>query len=295
MGKKPKQAALDGRSEIGLAAITITMVDVVVYLPVAFVSGTIGQFFRSYGLTIVAATLFSLMISFTLTPMLASQWLKSEDESKGPAAPRRGLAVSSISFFLPISFLWNGFTRAWEAGFDLLSRGYARLIRGVLHNFWTQALVLLIASVAMAAGIYLVVGGVVGTEFMPQEDDGQFSVNVTMPPGTNLASTDAAVRQIEGIIRANVPETALMLTSAGGRGGGFGGGATNSGSIDVYLIDKNDRQRTIVQITDQLRPKLSVVPDARTSVSLSSAISFGGGFGGAGAITVQFLGPIWLR
>src|SRR5205085_7339767 len=75
MGKTPWQAALDGRSEIGLAAMAITFTDVVVYAPVAFMTGNIGQLFREFGLTIVAATLFSLLVSFTLTPMLASRLL----------------------------------------------------------------------------------------------------------------------------------------------------------------------------------------------------------------------------
>ena len=86
MKKNPKQAALDGRRQIGLAAITITLVDVAIYVPVAFTSGIIGQFFRSYGITIATAVLFSLFVSFTLTPMLASLWMK--DESQPESKPR---------------------------------------------------------------------------------------------------------------------------------------------------------------------------------------------------------------
>ena len=82
MGKDPKQAALDGRSEIGLAAIAITLVDVVVYLPIAFMRGIVGRFFFSFGLTVASATLFSLLVSFTLTPMLASLWFKQEKKKK---------------------------------------------------------------------------------------------------------------------------------------------------------------------------------------------------------------------
>ena len=76
MGKEPGQAAIDGRMEIGAAAVAITLTDVVVYAPVAFVSGNVGQLFREFGLTIVAATLFSLLVSYTLTPMLAARWSK---------------------------------------------------------------------------------------------------------------------------------------------------------------------------------------------------------------------------
>jgi len=82
MGKDPKQAALDGRSEIGLAAIAITMVDVVVYLPITFMQGIVGRFFSSFGLTVAVATLFSLFVSFTLTPMLASRFFKQEKKRR---------------------------------------------------------------------------------------------------------------------------------------------------------------------------------------------------------------------
>jgi hydrophobic/amphiphilic exporter-1 (mainly G- bacteria), HAE1 family len=282
MGKSPSQAALDGRAEIGMAAITITLVDVVVYLPVAFTSGIIGQFFKSYGLTIVAATLFSLAISFTLTPMLASQWLRRESDE--PAKPR-GLGKFFHVLAAPISWMWRGFTRAWEAGFDALANGYASLIRWALRNVLTQSLVVVVAAAALAAGIWMVTSGVVGTEFMPQEDDGQFSVNVTMPASTNLVATDLAVRQVEDLIRANVPELDRMITSVGGRGG-----SGNSGNMSVYLVDKSQRQRTVLQVVDALRPRLAVVPEARTSATLNSSISLGFG-GGGGALQVQMLGP----
>src|SRR5207237_3315042 len=79
-GEPPRLAAINGRSEIGLAAVAITLVDVVVFTPVALMSGQIGQFFRQFGFTVVAATLFSLLVSFTLTPLLASRWLRVEAE-----------------------------------------------------------------------------------------------------------------------------------------------------------------------------------------------------------------------
>ncbi len=286
MKKKPAQAAIDGRAEIGLAAIAITLVDVVVYLPVAFTSGIIGQYFRSYGLTIVCVTLFSLAVSFTLTPMLASQWLKAHG---GPERPPTGVGKFFHILGTPVAWLWNGFTRGWEAGFDAIASGYSRVIRWVLRNGFTQALVLLIAGLALAAGIYLVVGNVVGTEFMPQEDDGQMTVSLTMPPDANLAAANAAATQAERIIRTNVPEVSEILTSVGG-GGGYMGGGGNNVSISVYLIDKNNRKRGIVQIANALRPRLAVIPDAKASVSLNSSISFG--FAGrGGGVQVELLGP----
>lgn len=89
MRKKPRQAAVDGRSEIGLAAITITMVDIVVFVPIAFMGGIVGQFFKQFGVTVATATAFSLFMSFTLTPMLASRWMKSEEEEERDEEARR--------------------------------------------------------------------------------------------------------------------------------------------------------------------------------------------------------------
>ncbi|HEY1297941.1 MAG TPA: efflux RND transporter permease subunit, partial [Chloroflexota bacterium] len=102
MGEDPHNASINGRGEIGMAAIAITMADVVVYTPIAFVSGVLGQLFRQYGLTVVAATLFSLLISFTLTPMLASRWLRHNEK--------------------PGTSPWSRFGIWWDEHFEQLGR-----------------------------------------------------------------------------------------------------------------------------------------------------------------------------
>jgi HAE1 family hydrophobic/amphiphilic exporter-1 len=289
MKKPPRQAAVDGRSEIGLAAITITLVDVVIYVPVAFTSGIIGQFFYSYGITIAVTTLASLFVAFTLTPMLAAFWMKDESQ---PEEPPRGLGKVFHYLLLPITWLWHGFVRVWEVGFDALANFYALTLRFFLHNFFTQLLALIIAIVALAGGIYLVIGGFVGSEFFPQEDDGQIQINLLMPPGTNLAATDRAARLAERIILTETSgEAVTILTRIGSRGGGdfFGGGGgtgSNSATIDLRLVDKTERTRTNVQIADTLRELLQKVPDANVAVTLNS----GGGGGGGSPIQVQISG-----
>src|SRR5579859_7804404 len=116
LGENPFQAALTGRGEIGLAAIAITMADVVVYTPIAFISGILGQLFRQYGLTVVAATLFSLLISFTLTPMLASRWLTfSEKAGNNPLAR---------------------FGRWWDNGFEALARWVGNTVPLAVRARW---------------------------------------------------------------------------------------------------------------------------------------------------------------
>ena len=109
LGESPWQAALNGRSEIGMAAIAITMADVVVYTPIAFMSGSIGQLFRQYGLTVVAATLFSLLMSFTLTPMLASRWLR---HGGGPTRFQRLARAWAIGGIAASSKLGDFFARS---------------------------------------------------------------------------------------------------------------------------------------------------------------------------------------
>jgi HAE1 family hydrophobic/amphiphilic exporter-1 len=109
-GETPPQAAVSGRAEIGLAALAITLVDVVIFAPVGLVSGTIGSFFKEFGFTVAATTLMSLAVSFTLTPMLASKFLKQGTVSEHGGGP---LAA---------------FARWWDRGFDGLEKRYGALL-----------------------------------------------------------------------------------------------------------------------------------------------------------------------
>lgn len=278
MKKTPRQAALDGRAQIGLAAITISLVDVAVYVPVAFTSGIVGQFFRSYGITIATAVLFSLFVSFTLTPMLASRWMKDEGR---PEPKPRGLRKAFGVLLWPVDRAWSGFTYVWDAAFEALTNLYAATIRFVLKNFLTQSLAVLIAAVALAGGFYLVVSGLVGTEMMPQEDDARFVVSIEMPAGTNLTATDQAAQEAERIILEHVPETVSILTRVGGGGGdivfGGGGGSANTATINVQVVDKNERERSTTDIVDTLRPEIKRMPEANISLALSGMFAGGGG------------------
>jgi HAE1 family hydrophobic/amphiphilic exporter-1 len=288
MKKPPKQAALEGRSEIGLAAITITLVDVVVYLPVAFTSGIVGQFFYSYGVTVAVAALASLFIAFTLTPMLSGLWLK--DPTK-PDIPARGLRKFFSYVFLPIALLWKGFVYGFERVFDLLARFYGATLRFFLYNWATQILAVLLAAGALGAGMYLVAGGFVGTEFFPQEDDGQIRLTIEMPAGTSLEATNRVARQVENIILSEVSELSAIQTQVGtgGGGGGPGGGASraaNAATLNLILVDKADRERSTTDVIEDLRLKSAIIPDATIGLVLNS----GGGGGGASPIQVRLFG-----
>ncbi len=271
LGENPFTAALNGRGEIGLAAIAITMADVVVYTPIAFVSGILGQLFRQYGLTIVAATLFSLLISFTLTPMLASRWLRhSEGPSTGPLAR---------------------FGTWWDARFDRLGRYVAATVPTAVRLRWV---ILLLSALLVAAAVSMVPLGLIGSEYAPDEDDSNFSVNMNTPPGTSLQTTDAAARQLEAGLM-NIPEVQYVFTSVSGGGGGFGfgGGGGGRASYAVQVLPKQQRTRTVFEIMDQARAIGRAVPGVTVNADIQNPLGGGGGFGGGGAssVNLQLAGP----
>ncbi|HEX2513083.1 MAG TPA: efflux RND transporter permease subunit, partial [Chloroflexota bacterium] len=259
-GEPPRLAAINGRAEIGLAAIAITLVDVVVFTPVALMSGQVGQFFRQFGFTVVAATLFSLLVSFTLTPLLASRWLKAEDEhGRGPLA---------------------AFGRWWERGFDRLTRVYERALRWTLRGRW---LVVLGAVVALAVGIALPATGIVKSEFFPAQDEGVFTLFLETPPGTNLAATQAATTRVEERLM-QVPEVETVFTRTG-QGEDITQQQSRFAQLQVKLIEKNQRDRTAAQVAREARGFGADIP----GVTLRPGVPSAGG-GSAQPIQLQIFG-----
>ncbi len=263
-GERPKEAAINGRAEIGMAAIAITFTDVVVYVPVAFMSGVIGEFFREYGLTIAAATLFSLFVSFTLTPMLASRWFSSRQER--------------------ISGLWGRFSRLWERGFTGLQNTYAKTLRWSLRR---RPLILLVATGALVVALAFIPLRLLGTEYMPAEDNNQFNINIRLPAGSSLAATNAVVQRLEAILKTQ-PEVTDVLSTVGSGTGGFGGGAgTAGGQMTVKLTPKNDRQRSVFAVLNDVRSQARSIKGANIQYTVQSFI--GNGF--QAALNVIVVGP----
>ncbi|MGQ9488108.1 MAG: efflux RND transporter permease subunit [Armatimonadota bacterium] len=239
-GEEPAEAALNGRSEIGLAAITITLVDVVVFVPIAFMGGIVGQFFRAFGITVATATLFSLLVSFTLTPMLASRWFRAGEQVEA----KRGLFAAFDRFYHALDRIYRGILeralrRRWLVigiGNGLLL-GILLVIAGSLVGkkfilpsvfvagftavfgflFWLLALIwrsnrqpLFVAgwgTFIMAGAFFLsgLMGSVIGRpllpfRFAPDQDQGLIQITVEMPAGTSLAATDRVLTRIEEAI-----------------------------------------------------------------------------------------------
>lgn len=254
-GSGAMDAALTGRSEIGLAALAITFTDIVVYLPVAFMQGNVGQLFRQYGLTIAAATFFSMLVSFTLTPMLASRILKGGHEGEGRVS--RNPLVRFGDWF--------------EAAFDAVARGYARVQGRVLRLRWV---VLGLAGLLMAASVSVIPMNLVSTEYAPQEDDGQFQLSLTLPVGTALTVTDDVTRQMEGLL-GDVHEITNVYVNANGNGANF----------TIETEEKSKRSKSLDDIMGEVRKLATLLPDTRARTSVSNPLS-----GGSNSIGIDILG-----
>ena len=223
-GESPKEAAVKGRMEIGMAAIAITICDVVVYLPIAFMTSMTGQFFRQFGLTIVFASLFSLFISFTLTPMLASRFFP------------KGLHV-------PDRKLWRAMDRMEEGMQDF----YEEALHWSFHHKKK-----LFAGTALSLALFtgMVPLGIIGREYMPRTDESGFNVQIKLPTDASIERTDAVTTQLEDYL-SQVPEAKYYMAMVGG------GSGVNSGRIRVSLMDRQDRNRSIWDITDEMRNWIS--------------------------------------
>lgn len=206
-GERPEEAAVNGRMEIGMAAIAITLCDVVVYLPIAFMSSMTGQFFRQFGLTIVFASLFSLFISFTLTPMLASRFFK------------KGLTV-------PDTKLWRAVDK-WE-------RGVQDFYGEALHwSFFHKKKLLAGTALSLVLFTAMVPLGIIGREYMPRTDESGFNVQIKLPTDASVERTDKVTAQLEDYL-SQVPEASYYMAMVGG------GTGVNSGRIRVSL----EKERT---------------------------------------------------
>ncbi|MCC6443366.1 MAG: efflux RND transporter permease subunit [Armatimonadetes bacterium] len=258
-GEDPKSAAVNGRSEIGLAAIAITLTDVVVFVPIAFMGGIVGRFFREFGLTIACATLFSLFVSFTLTPMLASRWFKRGEGGES----QRGI--------------WAVFDRFY----GMLDSRYRRVLQwGLGHRFLTIFIGIGLLVLAMLPFKRL------GFEFMPRSDQGNVNISIERPAGTSLAQTDQVVMKLEEYL-AKYPEVTSIFSSLGTATAGMGAGNRGAqyAEIVVKLKDKLERKKSDQQVAESLRQFARNIPAAQVTVTN------GGGMGGGGKpISIELTG-----
>jgi hydrophobic/amphiphilic exporter-1 (mainly G- bacteria), HAE1 family len=235
-GKPPAQAALDGTKEIALSVLATTLTIVSVFMPVAFVKGIAGQFFRQFGITVSASVLISLFVAFTLDPMLSSRF--SRTLKHGQRDP------------------WHRVKAPFEAVFRGMDEGYKRILHWAVHH---KAIVGLLSIGGLA--LMVMVGKLTGSEFVAAEDRGQFVVDVELPAGTSLDETDRISGLAEHKLLDN-PLFTLVYATIGKDG------EVNKASWRVLALPKQKRSEKLSELKDAARNAVaSVAPIAKVNVT----------------------------
>jgi len=240
MGKDAWNASMDGTQEIGLAVLATTLSIVAVFLPIGFMQGIIGKFFHEFGITIVAAVLISMFVSFTLDPMLSSIW-------HDPAIHAHGERHAPVTFY---DRTLGRLTNAFETATDRLGDLYQRILAwSLVHKRKT----VLMAVGVFALSVFMV--RFVGTEFVPKADFSETYINFQTPIGSSLEATEAKVRQVEGVVR-DLPEVRYTVAT-------INTGATlgkHNVGLYVRLVDRQQRSRSVDEMSAVLRERLQRVP-----------------------------------
>ena len=241
MGKRSYDAAMDGTQEIGLAVLATTLSIVAVFLPIGFMQGIIGKFFHEFGLTIVAAVMISMFVSFTLDPMLSSVW---HDPSIHAHGQRAGPPVTLYERTI-------GRVTGWfDHASDRLADGYQRLLGWSLAH---KPLTLLIAAAIFGLSVAMV--RLLGTEFVPKADFSETNVAFYTPQGSSLEATEAKARQVDAILRG-YPEVRYTVATLNS---GNALGKTNA-SLYIRLVDRHERTRNADDLAADFRQRLRAVP-----------------------------------
>ncbi|MFO7611608.1 MAG: efflux RND transporter permease subunit [Clostridia bacterium] len=250
-----KKAAIKGASTIAGAITASTLTTVSVFLPVVFISGFTADIFREMALTVSISLLASLFIALTLVPMIASKTLRA-DKSK------HHQVISALTRFYSGALGWS------------LKR---------------RALVLVIALLVFGGSVYGVLG--MGMEYFPESDQGQLSVSVELPKGSDYKDTVAIVSEIEEILQS-YEEVNITSASVLSKGGAFGfggsGGGADTGTLTVVLVPKADRSMSTSEFADDLRNRLKGVEGA--NIFVSAIDNPGMAMLGGSSVTVEIQG-----
>jgi len=249
MGKDHYHAAKEGTSEIGLAVLATSLAVVAVFFPVAFMGGQIGKIFYQFGVTVAAAVLVSLFVSFTLDPMLSSIWHDPDAEGRRP---------EKVGPIRRVSFAFND----W---FERTAERYPGWLQWSLNHRGT-----VMAGATVSVVIAFLIIPRLGFTWMPEVDGGEFNVNYRTTPGARVDYTVAKGHELAAAIRQR-PEVEFTYLNVGG---GFQG-TSSGGRVFVKLKDKSERKLTQFQIQDSLRKIFPNVPGVSANITGTPSI-FGG-------------------
>lgn len=244
MGKNKRQATIDGRTEIGFTAMSITLVDVVVFLPMALAGGMIGNILREFALVVVFSTLMSLIVCFTITPMLASRWGKIVHLSN--------------------KTLWGRISIWFENKVNGLRDWYTEKLKWALgHKRW-----IFIAVIALFIGTFALMGnGFVGFSFMSKSDQGQLSVKLELDPTASLYQTNMVTMEVERLIQEEDVVDIIFSNVGYSSNGMLASSNSNLAEIYVQMVDKKHRTISQEDFGRKLQQKLSNIPGVKFTIS----------------------------
>ena len=255
------EAAHIGAKEVGMAITASTLTTVAVFLPIVFMEGITSTIFKEMALTITISLFASLLVAITLVPMLSSKLLKMQNGNK-----RKNKVIDKI-------------TKVLDRGYEKIELKYRKLLDIAFnHRGWTVLIAVIICVVALAS-IPLV-----GTEFLPETDEGQFLINISVPVGTELEDMETIMTEIEGKL-IDIPEIEIVFSTVGGQS--TIGGRSNNGNISCILKSQDQRQRSTQQVADEVRDKIFDIPGAEKTVIAFSSVSLGALGGGAVGIKIK--------
>ncbi len=239
-GVEPHEAAVRGTAEVAVAVMASTLTNIVVFTPIAFMRGIIGRFFLQFGLTVVFATLFSLIICFTIVPMLSARLLR-------PKAEKGNGRYDSLGERLG---------RRWDAFYTRMSAGYREMLAAFLRRRWIPI------SIAVAGFLFSIfLFGFVGGEFMPKIDQNMMIVQLELPAGTSIERTREVASRVEDILRTH-PEVEGVIVKIGGADRGV-----EDAAIIATLVEAAERDLHVTELMNVIRPELAGIPDAEILVT----------------------------
>ncbi|MRR08710.1 efflux RND transporter permease subunit, partial [bacterium] len=274
-GEGPVDAALNGSDQVAMAVLAATITTIVVFLPIAFVSGIAGVLFRPMAYTVSFSLIGSYFVSMMLIPLLTSRFMKVERHcaADNDCGPVRRLLQRFGEWIDRLDSSYQGIV-TWAV------RHKRRVMLGTLG--------VLVVTLLLVQPFQLV-----DTEFIPNSDEGEFELAVAMPVGTSFAQTGRVMQRIEGIIKDVVPE-AVSVYTVYGEGEGMrrtmDNTGPNYGSTRVKLPPRSQRKRSVDQIIDQLRRPVAAIPDAKVLYTSGGLLSMMLTFGAAGAVAIDIQG-----
>ncbi|MFA6835692.1 MAG: efflux RND transporter permease subunit [Fibrobacteraceae bacterium] len=272
-GLEPKEAAYKGTSEIMVAIMASTLTNVCVFVPIAFMKSIAGSMFRTYGMTMVFATAVSLLITFTLTPLMAAYMFKARKKNADGTfvEEKKTLLSKALSFFPKVMDKFRNFY--------IKTLSFALSIPGVLIQF--------LALVGIIFITFFLVKNFMTVELMSESDEGVIKISLELPSGTNIETADSIAKVIESRFK-DIPELKRYYTTVGGESG-----ITSVGQATFKLTLKNRKEegrvRSTDAIIDSLRTVLSDIPDAYISIKSSSTTEMGNGNQGDVVLEVSSL------